>query len=174
MYSLNATVPGTVEALAGELRGELLAFETIRDERSMLIKRLGELTSVPRHAKQLRNTLADVGPITATVTGIDVFFDPPAGPGPVVYLAVDSPQLDAIHARLVETYGAVHQLEGSEYTMHITLARGGPESAARRLKTQSIEPITWTITELLLMRHAGTEVVDRIALTGYGVGGEPE
>lgn len=165
MYSLNATVPGTVEALAGELRGELLAFETVRDDRSMLIKRLGELTSVPRHAKLLRQRLTDIGPITATVTGIDFFAAPPVGPGPVVYLAVDSPQLDAIHTRLVETYGAVHQLEGPEYTMHITLARGGSEAAARRLTERSIEPVSWTITELLLMRNAGTEVIDRIDLT---------
>ena len=165
MYSLNASVPGAVDALAGSLRSELLAFETVRRRRSMLIKRLGELESVPRHGKRIRRHLADVGPITARVTGIDLFTDPPVGPRPVVYLAVDSPQLDAVHARLVEEYGAVNRLEGTDYTMHITLARGGPMAAARRLRERTIEPITWTITEFLLTKAAGKEVVDRIALT---------
>lgn len=165
MYSLNAGVPGAVDALAAQLRGELLAFESVREHRSMLIKRLGDLESVHRHAKRLRRRLADVGPIQATVTGIDYFVDPPTGTGPVVYLAVDSPQLDAVHARLVAEYGAVHRLEGEDYTMHVTLARDGPEPVARRLSDRAVDPIKWTITEFQLTTDAGRDVVDRIRLT---------
>lgn len=166
MYSVNAGVPGAVEAIAGQLHSKLLAFESVREHRSMLIKRLGAVDSVHRQTKRLRQLLADIPPADATVTGIEYFADPPTGSSPVVYLAVESPQLDAIHLRLVEEYGAVHRLEGPAYTMHITLARGGSEERAERLTSQSLEPVSWQVNELLLTKNAGTEVIDRIELSG--------
>lgn len=149
MYSLNVAVPGRVRELAHSLYPQLTAFSSIRDHHSILVKRLGDKETYPRLAQRAREVLAGTPPIEAAITGIDYFPDPPRGPAPVVYLAVDSPGLDTVHRKLVDELGAIPDLEGEDYTMHVTLARGGTEQAAERIAAESIEPITWTITELL-------------------------
>lgn len=168
MYSLNAPVPGEVERLAEELFPTLTAFERIRERHALLVKRLGEVEAArvgpDRLAERLRPVLSGTPAFEARISEIDYFADPPLGSGPVVYLAVESPGLRRLHRRLVEAFGAVDDLEGESYVLHVTLARGGSVDAAARLADTEIEPITWTVSELLLWNQEYREVVRRISL----------
>lgn len=168
MYSLNAPVPGEVERLAEELFPTLTAFERIRERHALLVKRLGEVEAArvgpDRLAERLRPVLSGTPAFEARISEIDYFADPPLGSGPVVYLAVESPGLRRLHRRLVEAFGAVDDLEGESYVLHVTLARGGSVDAAARLADTEIEPITWTVSELLLWNQKYREVVRRISL----------
>lgn len=164
MYSLNAPVPGRVSALTAELFPHLVGFESIRERHSLLLKRLGD-EEFTHLAERVRRELRGAPTVEARVTGIDYFEDPPRGSRPVVYLAVESPGLDRLHRRLVDRFGAVEGLEGDEYTMHVTLARGGGDvDAARALAAREIEPITWTITELRLWDAVHGETAGTISL----------
>lgn len=168
MYSVNAPVPGAVERLASELFPELAAFDRIRERHSLLVKRLGDIEAAQvgpdRLAERLRPVLAGTPAFEARVSELDYFPEPALGPGPVVYLAVESPQLRRLHLRLVEEFGAVDDLEGESYVHHVTLARGGSVEDAARLAERDIEPITWTVSELLLWNQTHREVVRRIPL----------
>jgi 2'-5' RNA ligase len=148
VYSVNVPVPGRVRELAESLYPELVGFETVREEHSCLLKRLGETDHVAQLQHRTHRALEGAPAVEAKITGLDYFADPPLGAAPVVYLAVESPGLERLHADLVETFGAVDGLEGADYVPHGTLARGGDEEAARRLADRDIEPITWTVTEL--------------------------
>lgn len=164
MYSLNVAVPGRVRELANRLYPELQAFSSIRQDHSILVKRLGNTEDYPSLAHRTRQVVAGTPPIEAAVTGIDYFEAPPNGRAPVVYLIVESPGLDRLHRQLVEQLGAVPELEGDEYTMHITLARGGSQDAADRLAGRSIDPIRWTITELLFWDAHNSRRIGSITL----------
>lgn len=164
MYSLNVAVPGRIRELANRLYPELQAFQSIRQDHSILVKRLGETDDYPSLAHRTREAVTGTPPIEAAVTGIDYFETPPNGPAPVVYLIVESPGLDRLHSRLVEELGAIPELEGDDYTMHITLARGGAQKAAERLADQSIDPIRWTITELLFWDAHNSQRIGSISL----------
>ncbi len=164
MYSINAAVPGRVRALAGSLRPALAAFDSVRDHHSILIKRLGDEQAFASQVKRIRRVISGTQPIQVAVTGIDYFVDPPRGPGPVVYLALDSPGLDKLHAQLIEEFGARPALEGDAYTMHITLARNGDLAAAKRLAERSIDRIDWTITELRLWDASRNRTVSTVSL----------
>lgn len=150
MYSLNAPVPGRVGALAADLFPHLVGFESIREDHSILLKRLGD-DEFGHLAERVRQELRGAPAVEARITGIDYFESPPRGSSPVVYLVVESPGLEQLHDRLVDAFGAIDGLEGDEYVGHVTLARGGGDvEAARALAEREIEPITWTITELRL------------------------
>lgn len=168
MYSLNAPVPGEVERLADDLLPTLTAFEQIRERHALLVKRLGDVEAArvgpDRLAERLRPVLSGTPAFEARISEIDYFADPPLGSGPVVYLAVESPGLRRLHLRLVESFGAVDDLEGESYVLHVTLARGGSVDVAARLADTEIEPITWTVSELLLWNQEYREVVRRISL----------
>jgi len=103
---------------------------------------------VPRVRAQVREHLAGQPAFEARVTGIDTFTEATSGPSPVVYLAVESPPLRALHERLLELFSPVEGMEGADYTPHVTIARGGDRDAAARLAERSIEPITWTVSRL--------------------------
>lgn len=168
MYSVNAPVSGDVERLASELFPKLTAFDTIRERHALLVKRLSDLPAArvgpDRLVERLRPVLAGTPAFEVRITGIDYFVDPPRGPGPVVYLAVESPELRRLHLRLVDAFGAVDELEGGSYVHHVTLARGGSVDAAARLADTEIDPVTWTISELQLWNQKYREVVRRISL----------
>lgn len=164
MYSINVAVPGQVRQLANKLYPELTSFASIRSDHSVLVKRLGKPDVYPHLAQQTREALAGTTPITVTVTGIDYFADPPRGPSPVVYLTLDSPGLDNLHRDLVEEMGAMPELEGQNYTMHITLARDGSIEDAQRLAEKQVEEITWTVNELLLWNAKEAKAAERISL----------
>ncbi|MFW5918024.1 MAG: 2'-5' RNA ligase family protein, partial [Haloferacaceae archaeon] len=143
MYSVNAPVSGDVERLAEELFPRLTAFDTIRRRHALLVKRLSDLAAAQvgpdRLAERLRPVLSGTPAFEVRITGIDYFVDPPRGPGPVVYLAVESPPLRRLHLRLVDEFGAVDDLEGESYVHHVTLARGGSLQDAARLAETEIE-----------------------------------
>lgn len=151
VYSLNAPVPGRVARLAADLFPELVAFETVRDRHTLVVKRLGDAADeYSRLEACARRALAGTPACEARVARIDYFERPARGPAPVVYLAVESPGLVALHRRLCETFEPVPGIESEDYVPHVTLARGGDLAAARRLADREIEPVTWTITELEL------------------------
>lgn len=166
MYSLNVPVPGEVARLAEDLRPALLGFETIRERHTLVCKRLGEEPpgGLPRLREQVRMALAGAPAFQARVSGIDYFERPPVGDGPVVYLAVESPGLRRVHDRLLEVFPPVDGLEGDDYVPHVTLARGGDVETARRLADREVEPVTWTVSRLVLWDATYEEDVAAFAL----------
>ncbi|MFB6303703.1 MAG: 2'-5' RNA ligase family protein [Haloferacaceae archaeon] len=160
MDSLNAPVPGAVRRIASDLAPHLAAFDRLRDRPSLVVKRFeGHVDRVA-----VREALAGAPAVEACVAGVDYFADPERGPGPVVYLAVESPGLHRIHRRLVDRFGAVPGLEGAEYVPHVTLARGGDVAAAERLADRSVDPVTWTVSRLDCWDAEHDERVGSIAL----------
>lgn len=147
MFSLNVPVPGRVKRLAADIHPRLAAFERVRERHSLVCKRF-ESTDYDRLSERTRRALDGAPPVAARVTGIESFDDPVRGPGPVVYLAVSSPGLVAIHERLVDEFGVIADLEGDAYVPHVTLARGGNADRIEELRALVDEPIEWTVSEL--------------------------
>jgi 2'-5' RNA ligase len=163
VFSLNVPVPGEVERIAGDLHPRLTAFDAIRERRSLLVKRLGD-DSLARLRERLRDPLSGSPAFEVRVTGIDYFERPVNGPGPVVYLVVESPGLYDLHDRMVSAFGAVADLEGDEYIPHVTLARGGSITDAERLAAVDVPPVTWTVSGLALWDDTYRETVARFGL----------
>jgi 2'-5' RNA ligase len=170
VYSLNVPVPGRVERLAADLLPDLSPFDRVRDRHTLVCKRFeADEDGYHRLRERLRGALSPAPAFEATVTGIDAFETPTHGPGPVVYLAVESPGLHALHARLVETFGVVDDdLEGEAYVPHVTLARGGDAAAVGdaldRLRATDLDPVTWTVSELDLWSRARREAAWTVSL----------
>lgn len=171
--SLNVPVPGRVAAVAGDLRPALAAFERVEERHTLVCKRLGEAGRDAAGADpagletRVRRALAGAPAFEARVSEIGAFEEPWAGPGPVLYLAVESPGLHEVHRRLCEALGVVEGIEGGEYVPHVTLARGGGEAAeeaVERLLETEFEPVTWTVGELLFWDARYDEVVGRVSL----------
>lgn len=169
MYSLNVPVPGLVSREASALQPHLVSagVDRFRERHSLLVKRFegqGETASLPHLRERLRTCLRGQPAFEVRLAGVDAFDDPPRGPGPVVYLAVESPGLDALHERLVDAFGAVDGLEGDDYTPHITLGRGGSVDDETLSSLPAIEPVTWTVSELLVYDSRYRETAARISL----------
>ncbi|MFW6318412.1 MAG: 2'-5' RNA ligase family protein [Halorubrum sp.] len=164
MYSVNVPVPGRVRELAADLYPSLLGFDDVRETHSCLLKRLGDAEYVHDLQRRTHRALEGAPAVEARVTGIEYFADPPLGDAPVVYLAVESPGLEAIHADLVDAFGAVPGLEAGDYVPHVTLARGGDLEAARRLAEREIEPVRWTVSELEFFDGTYRLPVSRVSL----------
>ncbi|RQG93178.1 2'-5' RNA ligase family protein [Natrarchaeobius halalkaliphilus] len=164
MYSVNVPVPGRVRTLANDLYPDLVAFDTVRDDHSCLLKRFGDADHVARLQQRAHRALEGAPAVEARITGIEYFADPPLGSAPVVYLAVESPGLESIHADLATAFEVVDGLEGPDYVPHVTLARGGDEATAQRLAAREIEPITWTVSELEFWDGSYRLPVSRISL----------
>ncbi|MFD1565469.1 2'-5' RNA ligase family protein [Haloarchaeobius amylolyticus] len=164
MYSVNVPVPGRVRQLADRLYPELVGFETVREDHSCLLKRLGEADHVAQLQHRAHRALEGAPAVEAEITGIDYFADPPLGSAPVVYLAVESPGLEGIHADLTEAFEVVEGLEGADYIPHVTLARGGDIETARRLADREIEPVRWTVSELEFWDGTYKLPVSRVSL----------
>jgi hypothetical protein len=147
--SLNVPVPGRVRRVAADRRPELAAFDSVREDPSLVCKRFER----PPGKRPLAAALAGTPAFEAAVTGVDFFAEPTSGAGPVLYLTVESPGLRDLHRRLVERFGAVPELEGDDYTPHVTLARGGARADAERL-AGPIEPVTWTVSRLFAWNAA--------------------
>lgn len=164
--SLNVPVPGRVSAIASELRPALAPFERVRERHTLVVKRLGEAEPAGLE-KRVRRALAGTPAFEARISGIGAFEEPAAGPGPVVFLAVESPGLVRIHRELCETFGAVPGIEGDDYVPHVTLARGGgadAEESVERLVGTEVEPVTWTVGELVFWDARYDEVTGRLSL----------
>lgn len=164
MYSVNVPVPGRVRQLADRLYPELIGFETVREDHSCLLKRLGEADHVAQLQHRAHRALEGAPAVEAQITGIDYFADPPLGSAPVVYLAVESPGLESLHADLTETFEVVDGLEGADYVPHVTLARGGDVEAAKRLADREIDPVRWTVSELEFWDGTYKLPVSRVSL----------
>lgn len=165
MYSLTVPLPGRVHELAHELRPALQPFERVREEHSLLLKRLGdENTDAATLGRQVHRALEGAPAFEVRITGIETFSDPPLGPAPVLYLAVESPGLEQLHDRLCDTFEPVEGLEGPAYVPHVTLARGGPAEATERLQDRDIEAITWTVSELAFAEGTYRQPISRISL----------
>lgn len=153
MYSLNVPAPAGVARLASELARDLPgARARARDEHTLLVKRLGgsrgdEAVRLP---SRVREAIAGTPPFEVTTTGVGVFEEPVTGTGPVVYLAVESPELVALHERLCEEFEPVAHLEGETYVPHVTIARGGDLAAAERLARRDVERVTFEVSELVI------------------------
>jgi 2'-5' RNA ligase len=163
MYSLNVPVPPAVSRLAHDLAPRLAEFARVRDRHSLVVKRF-ETERFARLREQLRTALRGTPAFEARVTGIEQFVDPPVGSAPVVYLAVESPGLLALHGRLVDEFGAVAGLEGDDYVPHVTLARGGGAAAAEGLTAVDVEPTAWTVSEVVVWDGRHREAAARIGL----------
>ena len=167
VFSLNVPVPGAVARVAADLRPVLVdaGVERFRDRHSLVVKRFEGEESLPHLRERLRTALREEPAFEARVTGVDTFEDPPRGSGPVVYLAVDSPGLVALHGRLVERFGGVAGLEGDDYTPHVTLGRGGVFDAdTLAALSERVDPVTWTVSELAVYDSRHREVVSRLPL----------
>jgi len=155
VYSLNVPVPPSVERLAADLHPGLVPFDRIRDRHTLVCKRFDAAEGeYDRLRERLRVALSPTPAFEARVTGVDAFETPTHGPGPVVYLAVESPGLHDLHRRLAEAFGVVDdELEGETYVPHVTLARGGgadTRDALDALRARDVDPVTWTVSELEL------------------------
>ncbi|WP_340098529.1 2'-5' RNA ligase family protein [Salinibaculum salinum] len=151
MYSLNVPPPSEVTALAQSLAHDLpMARARARGEHTLVAKRLGvdDRTDFHPVAARVRDALAGTPTFEVRTDGIDYFSEDPIGPSPVVYLAIESPELYRLHRRLCEIIDPVANFEGDDYTPHVTIARGGDIDAADRLAEQGVDPVTWTVTEL--------------------------
>lgn len=152
MYSLNVPVPGAVSSGVWDLRAALTGFERLRDELTLVVKRLdarsaGEFAALER---AMREELTGTAPFEVEITGVDRFEDPPAGPAPVIYLAVDSPALEGLHDALVDRFGVLGAIEGREYVPHITIARGdGDVAAIGDRELEGLAGYRWTVDRLV-------------------------
>lgn len=166
VLSLNVPLPGKVRALVERLRPALGGFETIREEPTLVAKRFGRLDAdtAALLESEVRLALDDAPPFEARVAGLGAFEEPPTGPAPVVYLTVESPGLEALHGRLVDEFGAVEGLEGPHYVPHLTLARGGDVDVDEVVEELDVEPVTWTVTELLIWDARHGERAGRVSL----------
>lgn len=164
--SLNVPVPGRVAAIAGDLRPSLAPFERVRERHTLVLKRLSEADPAGLETR-VRRALAGAPPFEVRVSEIGAFEEPWAGPGPVVYLAVESPGLLEVHRRLCEAFEPVPGIEGDDYVPHVTLARGGgveAMEAVERLLDTEIDPVTWTVGELVFWDARYDEIVGRVSL----------
>lgn len=114
--------------------------------------------------QRTHRALEDTPAVDAEITGIEYFEEPPRGTSPVVYLAVNSPGIERIHARLADAFDPVEGLEGPDYVPHVTLARGGDLDAARSLAERDVPSIRWTVTELEFFNGQYRLPVSRVSL----------
>ena len=151
MYSLNVPLPSDVTRLATSLARDLPgARARTRGEHTLVAKRLatGNRGEFQRIATRVRDTLAGTPAFEARVAGVDCFEVAADGQSPVVYLAVESPELERLHQRLCDAVDPVSGMERDDYVPHVTIARGGTVDAAERLAGRDIASIRWTVTEL--------------------------
>lgn len=168
MYSVNVPLPPAVRELTASLRPALAPFDRVRESRSqtLVLKRLPaeDRRAYLEDERRAREALRGAPAVEVAITGIDAFREPPNGPGPVIYLAVESPGLYLLHERLVDAFGAIEALEGESYTPHVTLARGDDEQAIQSLLDREIEPVRFTVDTLEFHDNRHGERIDTISL----------
>ena len=79
----------------------------------------------------------------------------------MVYLDVESKGLWEVHRALCEVVDPIPELEGDDYTPHVTIARGGD---AHRLVGHETEPIEWTVERLEFYDSYNRVTVESISL----------
>ena len=172
MYSLNVPLPTDVARLAGTLARDLPSAQArARGEHTLVCKRLGSEDSdragrqqYDRIEAEARSVLQGTPVFEARVDGVGVFETAVTGPSPVVYLTVDSPELQRLHQRLCERFEPVEGMEGEEYVPHVTIARGGSLPMARRLTERAVDSITWPVENLEFFDARRGQRVSRVSL----------
>lgn len=167
MYSLNVPVPARVGRLAGDLARHLpSARPRPRGEHTLGVKRLDAGTDLPysHFEARVRDLLADQESFEVRITGIDYFAEAVTGPSPVVYLSVESHGLRGLHRRLTSAFEPIDGIEGDGYVPHVTVARGGTREMAARLVDRTIQPVSWTVTELLFWDAERSQPVSTLSL----------
>ncbi|MHB9287477.1 2'-5' RNA ligase family protein [Halobacteriales archaeon Cl-PHB] len=167
MYSLNATIPGQVAALAADLAADLPgATARPRGEHTLVIKRLGagDRTEFQHRRNRVRETLRGTVPFEVAVTGIDWFETPESGSGPVVYLVAEGQALYDLHDRLCEVIDPIEGLGGAGYVPHVTIARGGDRDLAKALTERELDPIRWTVQALVFWDASRSLEAGRLSL----------
>lgn len=159
MYSLNVPVPGHVARLAAGLAADCRTAD-VRTRHTLVVKRLGE-GDHRRLAERVRRALSGTAAFPARATGLDAFEQPASGPAPVVYLAIESAGVRALHDRLCEAFDPVPGLEGDDYVPHVTVARGGD---AREVLGAAFEPVAWTVDRLVVWDGTYDEPVADVSL----------
>lgn len=178
MFSLNVPLPPAVERIADDLHPRLVPFDRVRERHTLVCKRVG-LEDLPVAGRaphkdrglaalreELRPLLAGTASLDLRVAELDAFERPAQGPGPVVYLAVESDDLRRLHGRLCGAFDPVEGIEGDDYVPHVTLVRGGDPDAVERLRAADIDPVTWTATELAVYDPEFREVAATVPLRG--------
>lgn len=176
MYSLNVPLPSDVTRRAVTLARELpIARSRPRGEHTLVVKRLGvgNQTEFQHLAARVRDALASASGFEIRVTGLDYFADPVTDPAPVVYLTVESPGLRRLHRDLVAAIDPVDDLEGPDYTPHVTVARGGSVDAAERLTAHEFDPIKWNVSELVFWNVARSQRAGTVSLSAPAADGSP-
>jgi 2'-5' RNA ligase len=168
VYSLNVPVPGELSALASRLARDIPAARArSRADHTLVLKRLGDGDDTfARLAARAREALSGAPAVEARVAGVDYFAEAASGPSPVVYLAVESPGLVALHRRLAGTFDRVEGIEGDAYVPHVTVARGGTVDAARRLADRAVDPVEWTVTRLVFWDARRGQEAGTVTLPG--------
>jgi 2'-5' RNA ligase len=164
VYSLNVPVPSAVARLAGDIARELPgARARARGEHTLVCKRL-PADDYHHHEARARETLAGTAPFQARVTGLAQFAEAVTGPSPVVYLAVESPELRRVHERLCEAFDPLPDLEGEAYVPHVTVARGGSPERAREVCERELDPVEWTVSSLEFRDAERDQAVSTVSL----------
>jgi 2'-5' RNA ligase len=167
VYSLNAPLPGAVGALATDL-GRRLGGARVRarGEHTLVCKRLGDGDGPAAHRLEARarDAISGTAPFQVRVTGVDVFERVPRGRAPVVYLIVESPPLCRLHDRLCDAFDPVDGIEGDDYVPHVTVARGGSVERARELSDADVDPVEWTVEDLVVWDAQREQDVSRLSL----------
>jgi 2'-5' RNA ligase len=167
VYSVNVPVPGEVAALASDIARDLPeARARVRGEHTLGVKRLadGDEPAYGPLEARAREVLVGQPAFEVSVTNLDYFDEAVTGTSPVVYLAVESPGLTALHRRLAETFEPLEGIEGEGYTPHVTVARGGSLDRAKAVVERDIEPITWTVSKLMFWDARLGEQVSTVSL----------
>lgn len=176
MYSLNVPVPADVARLAATVAQELpCARARGRGEHTLVVKRLtsdraggsgrpADDFAYSRLETRAREALRGQPSFELRVGGIDYFAEPTTGTAPVVYLSVESSALESLHDRLVGTFEPVDGLEGDGYVPHVTVARGGSIETARRVANREIDPITWSVSELVFWDGEHNQPISTLSL----------
>jgi len=135
VYSLN--VPSPVRSAAGDRPRQASPRQDGPNagEHTLVAKRCGDgdATAFGRYEARARERLAGTPPFECRIERAEYFESAASGPSPVVYLAVDSPGLEAVHDALCEEFPPVEDIEGEAYVLHVTIARGGALDTVREL-----------------------------------------
>ena len=147
MYSLNVPLPSSVPRLAAELAAQVPGSRPrTRGEHTLVAKRCGagDESAFNRFEAKARERLAGTAPFACRIDHVDYFETAATGTSPVVYLAVESPGLQALHDSLCADFDPFDGVEGEDYVPHVTIARGGTVAAAEALAGPIEAPIEWT------------------------------
>lgn len=167
VYSLNVPVPGQVAQHASDLARELPnAHARPRGSHTLGVKRLVNERdeSYSRLETKAREVLAGQPPFEVRITSIEYFADAPTGSSPVVHFEVESAELRGLHDRLAAVFEPVDEIEGEGYSPHVTIARGGSLERAKELTSREIDPVTWTVDELMFWDSKRCQSVSSVSL----------